>query len=199
MKNLTVDRMFAIAKDNNYKVFKEPFELNLWGVRAGDQEVRTFNDQLFIFYNNGNGNWFTKQFDITTDPSDLYLLKPINPQGTAIVKSGQYIDLWNFGFHKGRQDHPALIQVNPIKVYRDNNLDDKKDFNESSVEEGLFGINMHRASQWGITKLVGLYGAGCQVHEDCNKYTDVFIPLVKVHVSSVQKLFSYTLITEKML
>ena len=199
MKDLTVDRMFEIAKANNYKIFKDPFELNLWGVRAGDQVVKEFNDELFIFYCNGLGTWFTKQFTITTDPSDLYLLKPIASKGTAIVKSGQYLNLWKFGFHKGKQDHPALIQVNPIKVYRDNNLDAQKNFNEASVEEGLFGINMHRASQWGITRLVGLYGAGCQVHEDGDRYKNTFIPIVKSSLSIKDRLFSYTLITEKML
>lgn len=196
---ITVGKCLAIAAKQQYQVFDKPYKLNLWGVRSEDKNTKEFNDTLFIFYKNDRGTWVYNQFVITTDPSDFYLLKPINSKGTAIVKSGQYIDLWNFGFHKGRTDHKALIQVQPIKVYRDANLDEFKTFKESSVDEGLFGINMHRASKWGITKFVGAYGAGCQVHADCTRYDNEFIPLIEKAVSFGNRHFSYTLLTENML
>lgn len=196
---ITVEKCLAIASKQKYQVFSKPFQLNIWGVRSEDKNTAVFNDTCFIFYKNSKGIWVYNTFAITTDPSDFYLLKPINPLGTAIVKSGQYIDLWNFGFHKGRPDHKALVQVNPIKVYRDANLDAFKTFKEDSVDEGLFGINMHRASKNVITKWIGAYGAGCQVHADCIKYDNEFIPLVEQSVAYGNHHFSYTLLTENML
>ena len=196
---ITVEKCLTIAKAKSYIIFDKPYQLNLWGVRSNDPNTSVFNDTEFVFYKNDRGTWVFNSFVITTDPSDFYLLKPINPKGTAIVKSGQYIDLWNFGFHKGRPDHKALVQVNPIKVYRDNNLDAFKNFYESSVEEGVFGINNHHAAKGIITKFIGAYGAGCQVHADCNRYDNEFIPLIERSVLYGNHHFSYTLLTENML
>ena len=84
-------------------------------------------------------------------------------------------------------------------MYRDNTLDEFLNFKEDSVDEGLFGINNHRASKWGITKFIGAYGAGCQVHSDCTKYDNEFIPLIERSVQYGNRHFSYTLITENML
>ena len=196
---ITVEKCLAIASKMKYQVFSKPYQLNIWGVRSADKNTKEFNDTEFIFYKSTNGIWVYNIFTITTDPSDFYLLNPINPKGTAIVKSGQYIDLWNFGFHKDRSDHKALVQVNPIKVYRDSNLDEFLTFKEDSVDEGLFGINNHRASKNIITRFIGAYGAGCQVHSDCFRYDNEFIPLIEKSVIYGNKHFSYTLLTENML
>jgi len=196
---IDVGKCLAIASREKYQIFSKPYQLNIWGVRSEDKNTREFNDTCFIFYKNDKGTWVYNQFVITTDPSDFYLLKPINPKGTAIVKSGQYIDVWNFGYHKNRDNHKALVQVQPIKVYRDATLDEFKTFKEDSVDEGLFGINMHHAAKGIISKWIGVYGAGCQVHTDCNKYDNEFIPLVERSVLYGNRHFSYTLLTENML
>ena len=135
MKNtIDVAKCLAIAAKYKYVIFSKPYQLNIWGIRSNDKNTKEFNDFLFIFYKNDRGTWVYNTFIITTDPSDFYLFKPINPKGTAIVKSGQYFNLWKYGFHKRAKDHKALIQVNNIKVYRDNTLDEYK----TLVGENIF-------------------------------------------------------------
>jgi len=75
----------------------------------------------------------------TTEPGFKYTYKPMNPQGAARIQFGQYRS-WQVGTHK---DHRALIQVRPVTVCRDLNMDFIR--TGDKLETGLFGINQH----WG--------------------------------------------------
>lgn len=152
--NLTLDNIKAACIKKGYKWFDD---INIVWVRTADQTVNVFNDFCTVSWKE-NGIWKFIGFKGTTDPGLYYLKNPINVNGTAIVKPGQYIDCWKRGLHKG---HYALIQVRPITVYRDRNKDGKIDY--SSEETGLFGINSHRASSAGVSTQVDKWSAGCQV------------------------------------
>lgn len=191
--------ILRIAKEYDYPIFKSNnifnYNLNIWGFRSDSKDTTSFNDLCVVFYQNRQGHWFLEYFDITTDPSDLTLMNPININGTAILCEGYHKSLWTFGFHKHRSDHKALIQHSPCTVYRDNNRD--KEIDELLPREtGMFGIEMHRASKYGTTPKIGLYSAGCQVHADVVKYDQVFIPLVENCVNEGNSVFSYTLVKE---
>ena len=85
-----------------------------------------------------------------------------------------------------------------MKVYRDNNNDNKYDRNEAKVDEGLFGINIHRAtSRAGKTSTyVDKWSAGCQVissNDDWNKFLKICERARDIHGNS----FSYTLLSSK--
>ena len=206
-----------LAKDKDYVVFENtrPYNLNIWGVRSDNQKAGKFDDKLFIWTDD-----LFEEFTVTVDPSDLYLLNPINPLGTAIIKPGQYLGLWAKGYHKGRENHPALVQRNPIVVIRDFNRDAKLDFNpiddadeihiEGDVSNyyldqelvyrthlGYFGINCHRANKYKILELVGLHSAGCVVHQDPFRYEKEFLPLIDKAINIWGNSFTFTLITEK--
>lgn len=189
--------IISLAKSKKYPIFDNnsyKYNLNIWGIRSNNKDVTSFNDTFMIF-RKYNGKWTVEYFNGTTDPSDLTLAKPENDKGTAILVPGHYTGLWAYGFHKQRKDHKALVQVRPCIVYRDNNKDKILDY-KGPTDTGLFGINMHRASAYGITSNIGLYSAGCQVHSDVDRYNKVFIPLIEGSVNEGLTSFSYTLINE---
>ena len=101
-------------------------------------------------------------------------------KGVAILKPGQYRKSHKIRLHGGK--YTALGQQNLVKVYRDNNKDGRYDLDESTIDEGLFGINIHRATKWEdkTSSQVGKWSAGCQVIAANNDW---------------HEFFSYTLIT----
>jgi hypothetical protein len=216
----TRDTFTSYAKSKGYHMFKSDtsYDLNIWGVRTINQHAGDFDDWLFVFTNT-----IFEHYKVTVDPSDLYLLTPIHPLGTAIIKPGQYRGVWSLGYHKNSKDHPALVQSKPITVIRDFNRDGTLDFDKPEylyarnnvngkgitefyndqnkvifrTHEGLFGINCHRASKWKILEKIGLHSAGCVVHYDPTRYDKEFIPLIKKAVEVWGNSFTFTLITER--
>lgn len=100
------------------------------------------------------GNW-----EATTEPGDYYTIHPMNTRGAARIAFGQY-QAWQVGHHGSRDVHEALIQVAPVKVWRDYNKDYKRtgDF----LDNGLFGINQHWGYDLPVTKVYNA-SAGCLV------------------------------------
>ena len=98
-------------------------------------------------------------FAATTDPGITSMTKPVSYKGCAILVPGQYRSAWKLGYHKGKYE--AIVQYKPVKVYRDNNKDAVYDFNPKTVEEGTFGINIHKAGKHSTQ--VDNWSAGCQV------------------------------------
>ena len=193
-----IDVLRKIAKTYGYTIFdKGNYNLNIWGIRCDITDTKHFNDLLLVFYKaneahpNLNGKWIYDWYSITTDPSDMNLIKPINSKGCAILKEGQFRGAFKVGKHKG--DYPALVQVKPLPLYRDNNRDNKLDLS-GRISYEMAGINIHRASKWKIVRTIGLYSAGCQVFESVRDYEDKFIPLVKKAAIMYGNLFTYTLV-----
>jgi hypothetical protein len=97
--------------------------------------------------------------------------------------------------HKGR--YLALCQrLNDVKVYRDNNRNKKYDFDKSTIEEGRFGINIHRASKAGDTKYVNSWSAGCQAFKSVSDFYE-FIDTCQIAADRFGNSFTYTLICEE--
>lgn len=199
---ITLDNIFRIASEKRYRIYTNEtifnYNLNIWGFRSTDRDTIHFNDMFAVFYQDMKNVWHLELFEGTTDPSNILLADPMNEDGTAILVPGQHIRLWTFGYHKGRKDHKALIQYSPCRVFRDNNKDNVIDDN-LPIFEGMFGINMHRANAYKHSDVIGLHSAGCQVHEDVDKYNKTFIPLVTKCCNEGNKLFTYTLCEEKYL
>ena len=103
-----IDVLRKIAKVHGFVIFdKGNYNLNIWGIRCNTADTGTFNDLLLVFYKANdadpkiNGKWTYDWFSITTDPSDLNLIKPINSKGCAILKEGQFRNAFKIGKHKG--------------------------------------------------------------------------------------------------
>jgi hypothetical protein len=135
------------------------YNLNLVGIRTFDNSANTFNDWLLVaFYQYCQPVLLA--FPATTDPGSFHREYPAHVDGTAIMVPGQYPGLWQLGLHQGRYD--ALVQVGPVKLYRDNNRDRVLDF-DAPIHVGVFGINCHRGSEFHTSNNVDKWSAGCQV------------------------------------
>lgn len=179
-----------------FKIFTRPFELNIVGVRADSVKPNSFDDTINIFYKTSDGNWQFQRFPATTDPGTYWLQNPMNTEGTAIVKHGQYINSHTIGLHRGK--YLALVQQNPLTVIRDYDRNAVLDFMNGKEETGVFGINIHHASQYGTTQAVDKYSAGCQVFANINDF-NLFMQLADRHKSLYGNNFTYTLIDERAL
>jgi hypothetical protein len=175
----------------NFKVFEKPYELNIIGERKDTTEANKFDDKIFVFWKDDKGSWSGKEYKATTDPGTYWLKKPMNVDGTAILKAGQYIDAYTTGLHNGK---PALRQNKPLVVLRDYDRNAVLDFNNGKEYTGNFGINIHRAGS--ASTEVGQWSAGCQVFANESDYLD-FLKLVNKDKELNGDAFTYTLIDER--
>ena len=139
---------------------KGVYNLNIIGVRhKGDKVTNHFDDCFVVIYNTDKEQNVKRIFSCTTLPGKKAMEHPMAVKGTAILKEGQYRGAYKVGYHKGK--YKALCQVKPLPVYRDGNKDDKFDLNPLYIDNGIFGINIHKAGK--LSQRVDTWSAGCQV------------------------------------
>lgn len=183
--------LLRLAKSKGYKVFERPYELNIWGIRTDSVIPNKFDDKMLVFWKDDLGNWKGKKYNITTDPGTYWLNNPMNPQGTAILKEGQFLNSHELGLHQGKYE--ALVQRGNLTVLRDYDRNSTLDFKSGREETGSgFGINIHRANSTGTTKTIDKNSAGCQVFENADSFGE-FLTLARKHKSLYGNKFSYTL------
>ena len=188
MTELIVSALTAMG----YRIFMRPYELNIIGIRSRDNTPNTFNDSINVIYKDGAGNWQLHSFPATTDPGTFWLKNPLNPQGTAILKAGQYLHSHIIGMHRNK--YLALVQRGEVTVIRDTKRDGTLDF-RGKDDTGYFGIDIHRAAEAGVTKLIDKYSAGCQVFANAGDFT-TFMQLCDKQRQLYGNSFSYTLLEE---
>lgn len=197
--NLTYDKIKDAVLAKDYKWFEsDSYNLNIVGVRnsdTNDEVTNKFDDKITLSYLIGNDRQF-HEFDCTTDPGKHWVENVMNDSGVAILVPGQYRGSHQIGLHQGRYE--ALRQQKPVKVYRDNNLDDCYDFDESSIQEGIFGINIHRATKYAGKKSsqIDKWSAGCQVIAAYNDFIH-FMQICNNAKDIWGNSFTYTLIESK--
>ena len=180
-------KLYTISDIKNQMVslgHKWPSGIHIVGIRALKEVDDTFCDQLICF----SPNKEPIQGVGTTIPARVYLIKPQNPKGTAVLKEGQYIDTYEIGQHHA---YRALVQVKPVTVYRDSNRDTIINETPGTEDTGLFGINIHKYINV-IVAWLGNSSMGCQVWQDVNKFNS----MMALCEASGQKQFTYTLIKE---
>lgn len=186
-----------LFKQKGYAFFTNgDYNLNIIGVRKDNncKVTNKFDDILVVIYKVSN-IWIKIGFNITTEPGDYYMRKELgNIKGTAILVPGQYRGCWMIGKHNGKYD--ALVQCKPVKVYRDNNKDNIYDLYPETINEGLFGINIHRSNQKITRETIDMYSAGCQVFANPKEFTQ-FMNLCYKQKELYGNKFTYTLIDEK--
>jgi hypothetical protein len=195
---LTFDNIKSMVESRGYKFFDTAdrrLNLNIVGVRRDNTGTNTFDDYLLVLYREEELS-VVSQYDITTDPGQYWLENPANPKGTAVLKPGQYRSTWELGKHQGKYE--ALVQRKPVKVYRDNNKDEVIDYDSMTtmIDEGYFGINIHRSNPYDQSYVVNKWSAGCQVFKKVEDYNS-FIKVCKESAQIYGNSFTYTLITEK--
>lgn len=140
-------------------------------------------------------------YKATTTPGIAFLYMPfrnwwmssalkdtINPNGLGILQTGVYD--YTIGSHRGK--YQALIQgkakagrIKPVEKPQDLKF---STFTPSSIQEGNFGMNIHKAGK--DTPSIDSWSAGCQVL----KQSDDFDDMMEKARNSGQTSFKYALI-----
>jgi hypothetical protein len=103
---------------------------------------------------------------------------------------GQYSGSHHLGLHQGKYE--ALKQKANVKVYRDANKD--MNYDETKIQEGIFGINIHKAGA--DSTYVENWSEGCQVFKKSADF-DAFMAICKKAATLGGNSFTYTLIESK--
>jgi len=198
---LLAKRVKQVLKKKGYSFFENgTYNVNIIGIRATDKKTNVFDDTMLLIYKNKKRQWEALSSVITTDPGEKYLVHPINKKGTAILIPGQYRSVYRVDIHARHNtkfSHEALCQRGgKLKVWRDSNLDKILDHDPESVDEGWFGVNIHRSKATSSASYVGSYSAGCQVFKNGTDFK-LFMDVVKRARTAYGNSFSYTLLEEK--
>ena len=173
--------------------------VNIIGIRSKETKSKKLDDTMLLIYRNKKKEWEVQSSVITTDPGEKYLVHPMNKKGTAILVPNQYRGVYKVDTHARHNSkfaHEALCQRgNVLKVWRDGNRDKILDHDAETIDEGWFGINIHR-SKVGEASYVGSYSAGCQVFKNGTDFK-LFMSAVKKSAELYGNSFSYTLLEEK--
>ncbi len=165
------------------------FDLNIVGVRnsaTGQKVTNVFDDHITVSYKE-NGVEKFHSWPATTDPGKKGVMEYHNAAGVARLVEGQYRGSHTLGLHQGKYE--ALKQQKPVKVYRDANRD--MVFEESKIQEGIFGINIHKAGA--DSTYVENWSEGCQVFKKAADF-EQFMAICRKAAGIHGKSFTYTLI-----
>jgi hypothetical protein len=189
----TRENVEKAVKAKGYAWFEDPnnkgFDVNIVGIRnsaVGQKVTNAFDDHLTISYKE-NGVWKFHCWPATTDPGTKGVKEFSNVNGVARLVEGQYRGSHTLGLHQGKYE--ALRQHKPVKVYRDANRD--MVFEENKIQEGIFGINIHKAGA--DSTFVENWSEGCQVFKraaDFESFMAICRKAAAIHGPS----FTYTLI-----
>lgn len=201
----TLTQVNGAMKKLGYKIYdgidrsgrKRNYDLNIFGIRSANTAAGAFDDWLGVFWMNWDTDgWEFHIWRATTDPGTYYLDQPLNVTGTAIMVEGHYPASYEIGLHKGKYE--ALVQCKPVKVYRDNDRDEILDMMPETIQKGLFGLNIHRASADHRSIQVGKWSAGCQVVADPRDFARL-MDICRIAEEAWGPTFSYTLLLQKQL
>jgi len=187
----TKEQVEAAVKAKGYAWFEgaKDYDLNIVGVRnasTGQAVTNVFDDVLTVSYKVA-GAWKFESWPATTDPGKKGVLEYHNAAGVARLVEGQYRGSHTIRLHQGKYE--ALGQAKNVKVYRDANKD--LTYNEDTIQEGIFGINIHKAGA--DSTYVENWSEGCQVFKRSADF-DKFMAICRLAASIHKNSFSYTLI-----
>jgi len=189
----TKEQIEKAVKEKKYVWFDDAsnksYDLNIVGVRnsaVGQKVTNAFDDRITVSYKL-NGEWKFHSWPATTDPGKKGVMEFKNTAGVARLVEGQYRGSHTLGLHQGKYE--ALRQQKPVKVYRDKNKD--LNFDEDIIQEGLFGINIHKA---GVdSTYVENWSEGCQVFKKSADFEE-FMAICRKAAAIHGKSFTYTLL-----
>lgn len=192
----TKEQIEAAVKAKGYTWFEDAsnkgFDVNIIGIRnssTGKKVTNVFDDYMTISYKE-NGVWKSHVWACTTDPGTKAVKEFHNPNGVGRLVPGQYRGVWKVDLHQGKYE--ALCQrLGNVKVYRDKNKD--MSFDETIIQEGMFGINIHRSNPTTESQFVENWSEGCQVFKRVKDFNE-FMAICKKAAAIHGNAFSYTLL-----
>ena len=189
--NYTREQIEKAVKAKGYVWFEgaKDYDVNIIGIRnsnTGQKVTNAFDDVITVSFKI-NGVWQYKEWANTTDPGKKGVLEYHNTAGVARLVEGQYRGSHTIRLHQGKYE--ALGQAKNVKVYRDANKD--LNYDETKIQEGVFGINIHKAGA--DSTYVENWSEGCQVFKksaDFEEFMKICRKSKDIHGNS----FTYTLI-----
>lgn len=127
----------------------------------------------------------------TTEPGRYYTMQPMNPNGAARIAFGQHLDAWGFGIHGVSYPHEALLQINPVRFYRDLNKDGFRTGDRIYVD--VIGMNQHTTSN--APRMIELWSAGCLV----GRYPSTHQEFIRLLKKTKKKTFHTTVLDGSLL
>ena len=189
--NYTREQIERAVKAKGYVWFEgaKDYDVNIIGIRNSNtvQKVTNAFDDVITVSFKINGVWQYKEWANTTDPGKKGVLEYHNTAGVARLVEGQYRGSHTIRLHQGKYE--ALGQAKNVKVYRDANKD--LNYDETKIQEGVFGINIHKAGA--DSTYVENWSEGCQVFKksaDFEEFMKICRKARDIHGNS----FTYTLI-----
>ena len=191
--NYTREQVELAVKAKGYTWFDDiankGYDLNIVGIRnagTGQAVTNIFDDLLTVSYK-VDGAWQFNSWQATTDPGKKGVMEYHNAAGVARLVEGQYRGSHTIRLHQGKYE--ALGQAKNVKVYRD--ADRNLIYSEDKIQEGIFGINIHKAGA--DSTYVENWSEGCQVFKRSADF-DKFMAICRLAVPIHKNSFSYTLI-----
>ena len=195
---ITAELLRDILDEKGYAFFdnNRALNLNIVGIRSSLHDSTKFDDTMLLVYREeGTKEWVAHSYEITTEPGPSILRKPINPDGTAVLVPDQYRGVYKVDTHGGKNRHIALCQRNgPVRVYRDTDRDSKPE-ETTTIQKGMYGINIHRHPGANEREYVRGASAGCQVFKDSRDFAE-FMLICNQAADIYGNAFTYTLIEE---
>ena len=187
----TRDQIETAVKAKGYVWFEgaKDYDVNIVGVRnsaTGQTVTNAFDDVITVSFKI-DGVWQYKEWANTTDPGKKGVMQFGNKAGVARLVEGQYRGSHTIRLHQGKYE--ALGQAKNVKVYRDANKDMKYD--ETKIDEGVFGINIHKAGA--DSTYVENWSEGCQVFKKSAEFEE-FMAICRKAKAIHGNSFTYTLI-----
>jgi hypothetical protein len=187
----TRDQIETAVKAKGYAWFEgvKDYDVNIVGVRnsaTGQIVTNAFDDVITVSFKI-DGVWQYKEWANTTDPGKKGVMQFGNKAGVARLVEGQYRGSHTIRLHQGKYE--ALGQAKNVKVYRDANKDMKYD--ETKIDEGVFGINIHKAGA--DSTYVENWSEGCQVFKKSAEFEE-FMTICRKAKAIHGNSFTYTLI-----
>ena len=187
----TRDQIETAVKAKGYAWFEgaKDYDVNIVGVRnsaPGQTVTNAFDDVITVSFKI-DGVWQYKEWANTTDPGKKGVMQFGNKAGVARLVEGQYRGSHTIRLHAGKYE--ALGQAKNVKVYRDANKDMKYD--ETKIDEGVFGINIHKAGA--DSTYVENWSEGCQVFKKSAEFEE-FMAICRKAKAIHGNSFTYTLI-----
>lgn len=200
MKAPKIEEIHEVMKGAGMIIFERPYSITLGGIRTKDNLSEAFNDYHFASLFTPEGNIVSAIIEGTTDAGLYYREKPMNVDGTAIIKHGiqhrgayQYQNPAVNDGQRGHRGKEAFRQVNDMEYWRDADRDKYLEFDGESFVDN-FATNGH---DMGGRENVGRNSAGCWGAHD--ELMEILYHLAKVQIKNgVGDIFSYAMLHENM-
>lgn len=149
---MTIPDIIESLNHKEYIVYREPYRLNLIGIRSDIPLNNQFKDHIAYFYYDDNGMVIGKVAPANTDAI-------IYAEGLPhVLKPGQYQNAYKTDY---RHSQKILVQVKPVKI--ETIKDRERIIGLTEYKKGLFSVDISSAGM----------GVNNQLFEDKSDFTQM--------------------------